>query len=376
LSTGDEDEDQDGDLEDADGELDEAELEDDEEHFQHIMNQERQFFREQEMAGRRHVKQHQASNLTDHLVYYPSSATIQDYNSSHNLDYAGQHMVQHPNMPPNMQQYGQPYHMAYRVIAQPQPSTSQHHQQHQQHHHKYLNKLSSWIPDNIKKKKMLSKRNRSNSLPVNPDGSSADEHHHQHPHHKKHMHIPNANYMKKKKKQIVSAVSNIMHKTKIYRRHSFTHRSTEDLNETISHTMNSPPSNYNNYQANIPMAADNKKLKYSLSDTEAQNYTTSENEGECEGDENDIDEIIKSAKNELEAPQNEPLFATIGDIQHKPDVVRNLLLFCNSRIQSLPKNVLRDVINCSYQKGSCTKCQLYCGLPIFRGFIAHFRIRP
>lgn len=124
------------------------------------------------------------------------------------------------------------------------PSTSSSHQsQHHHGHNKYIEKISSWLPD-IKIKK-FSKNHRSNSLPCDVEVASPPIRPHK-------IHFPryskksqqqinappiSTSASKKKKKGLVSAMSNMMQKAKIYRRHSLSYSSPPEQNgnSNISH---------------------------------------------------------------------------------------------------------------------------------------------
>ncbi|XP_037925894.1 uncharacterized protein LOC119660950 isoform X4 [Hermetia illucens] len=272
-------------------------------------------------------------NLTDRLVYYPSSNSLTDYNSSRNLDYIGFARPVHeqqsyqpssggykpgrPFDPHQQQSYllnqsgyvtisndlsqaeklyhssgllaiaagGERHHLGETPQSQyqQQPQQQQHFQvqqsvppmlQHQHQQHKYLGKFSNWLPD--LKLKRMTKRHRSQSLPVGVEIDETEKHYSQmlqkqqqqqkapqthQLHHPPHYfqqrlakipmirrrathsgtgHAPGSadistaqqksatgnGSIKKKKRTLSATMSNIMQKAKLYRRHSFTHRSS------------------------------------------------------------------------------------------------------------------------------------------------------
>lgn len=238
------------------------------------------------MKGPDRQNQQQQRNLTDHLVYYPSSSKV-DYNP--NVNYYARTYV-----PDVHRERGSPSHHSSNVsqevynartlINQQQhqqylrmqgiPPSAEHQDQNQEYHYydaqsshnfrgdhfqqnhqqdyrppndgkhhkgaKVINKLSKLMhnmPD-IKLGK-LTKRHRSHSLPDNVDANSVQSS----PRHGNvQQYMQNARnrepdfqpdghhgrkssaYIKKKRKQFAKQMSNFMQKAKQYRRHSFTHK--------------------------------------------------------------------------------------------------------------------------------------------------------
>lgn len=159
-------------------------------------------------------------------------------------------------------------HNAQQLLQQQQMAQQQHHQQHklqetQKGHkdnghgrsqsssghnfggsNKYLNKFSQWLPD----MKKMSKRHRSHSLPAGVENDddlqsgNIDS-----PYELRSPPVVNAEPVqkpqhsttgsKKKKRNIVSTMSNIMQKAKIYRRHSFSH---SNLTNSYQQSSSSP----------------------------------------------------------------------------------------------------------------------------------------
>lgn len=271
--------------------------------------------------------QQKHKNLTDRLVYYPSSNTITDYISSMNLDYLGynkenEHQSQqmpHAHQPGNaayqqhQQQlhynshnsarhdsgsdgfnkdaraYGRGPHGRNIYYSQDGGHEMEHQQQHAQYYKysdgrkymddpngersqpgssaspshatgtsKYLNKFSHWLPE-LKLKK-ISKRHRSHSLPIGIENDDNVQFSNE-PYNARTVQIASSSPSssswqaqkaiatkstsrtgsKKKKRNIVSTMSNIMQKAKIYRRHSFTHSSSANQPGSTPSTASTTP---------------------------------------------------------------------------------------------------------------------------------------
>lgn len=169
---------------------------------------------------------YQEQHLIDRLVYYPN------YDSTR----TPQQTVS--NTPSYL--YNQAGFVTIATSADMQEnkhssSSSSHNNQHSHHgHNKYIEKFSSWLPD-IKLKK-LSKNHRSNSLPSDVEDVSPPVRPHKitiSKNGKKSQQVnPLAATSKKKKRGLVSAMSNIMQKAKLYRRHSLSYSSPPEQNGT------------------------------------------------------------------------------------------------------------------------------------------------
>ena len=243
-----------------------------------LINQQKLQLKQEQLNQKLKRAQTKQKTLIDHLVYYPSPMSITDYNSSMNLEYQREYPEIRPSVyqqilinQQNLQQHQQTSQNGQAPIEikheQQQPPPQQRQKSsHDKSQHSYLNKVGAWLPD-IKLKR-ISKRHRSQSLPVRVDidndnsyeaqkaykmnlkqqrqlqkqqqqqllqQQQQQQHHHDghgHVGKKGDIHLMN-NYMKRKKKQIVSTMSNIMSKAKVYRRHSFSHHMSDDDNNEI-----------------------------------------------------------------------------------------------------------------------------------------------
>lgn len=242
-----------------------------------LINQQKLQLKQEQLNQKLKRAQTKQKTLIDHLVYYPSPMSITDYNSSMNLEYQRDYPEMRPSVyqqilinQQNLQQHQQtsqngqaPIEVKleqHQQVQQPRQKPT-----HDKSQHSYLNKVGAWLPD-IKLKR-ISKRHRSQSLPVRVDidndnsyeaqkaykmnlkqqrqlqkqqqqqllqQQQQQQHHDGHGHggKKGDIHLMN-NYMKRKKKQIVSTMSNIMSKAKVYRRHSFSHHMSDEENNDI-----------------------------------------------------------------------------------------------------------------------------------------------
>ncbi|XP_070502890.1 uncharacterized protein unc-13 isoform X9 [Chironomus tepperi] len=267
--------------------------------------------------------------LTDHLVYYPSQQSITDYNSSMNLEYQREYPpAREPQHHQNLQhdEFMQHAHAQQQVHLQHlQQRQLQQQQQSQQQlqgnekikdkkHHAYLNKMHNWLPE-IKLKKM-SKRHRSNSLPGQVDNeeyfenqsykmnlkqqsqqlSQQPSQQHQQPKHGKKGDIyVMKNYMKGKKKDLVRAMSSVVHKAqKSVRRHSFSHHNLSDDESHPPEVRQSPKFQQVRATRSMSAAPSNKGRSYSDTETD-----------------------ISSMFSDSEEHSGTPIFATMADSMTK-----------------------------------------------------------
>jgi len=266
--------------------------------------------------------------LTDHLVYYPSQQSITDYNSSMNLEYQREYPpAREPQHHQNLQhdEFMQHAHAQQQVHLQHLQQRQMQQQQQQQQqmqgnekvkdkkHHAYLNKMHNWLPE-IKIKKM-SKRHRSHSLPGQVDNEEFFENQgykmnlkqqqqqqqqqQPHPKHGKKGDIyVMKNYMKGKKKEIVRAMSSVMHKAqKSVRRHSISHHHLSD-------DENLPDAHQSRHSPKFQQVRATRSLSAAPPSSKGRSYSDTETD-------------ISSMFSDSEDHSGAPIFATMADSMTK-----------------------------------------------------------
>lgn len=290
-----------------------------------LLNRQKLQLKQEQLQQKLRKTQSKQRSLTDHLVYYPSPMSISDYSSSMNLEYQREFPPQSNQQSLYTQRDAQNVqHDEFMQNAQAQQQVHlQHmHQKQQQHQQQndpngpkkaggsdkasYLNKVHAWLPE-IKLKKM-SKRHRSQSLPgevvdetsyakrsykmnlkkPSPEGQNVSSREGK----KKEIYVMKS-YMKGKKKQLVHTMSNIMSKAKVYRRHSFSHHSDDDDNQSYEQS----PTHRGTRSAS---SATPSKRNYSDTETDVSSMFS-------DGD--DMDNL--NAERSDQEPI--PVFATMGD---------------------------------------------------------------
>lgn len=298
-----------------------------------ILNQQKLQLKQEQLQQKLRKTQAKQRSLTDHLVYYPSPMSISDYNSSMSLEYQKEYPAEGSRQGYYYQadaQNVQHDEFMQQAHAQQQVHLHQLHQKQMQQHHppqhdpngskkaggsdkaSYLNKVHAWLPE-IKLKK-ISKRHRSQSLPgevedddyyksqgykMNLKKHSIDENKSQSQGAKKKEMYVMKSYMKGKKKQLAHTMSNIMNKAKVYRRHSFSHHTSDD-DENQSQQSST-------HQRAARSASSVAHSKRSCSDTE-----TDVSSMFSDGDENEMYDLEQNQQEPL------PLFATMGETLPKP----------------------------------------------------------